>query len=77
MLRCGPDAMHRGVQLALHIYAKIPLIPRSLFLNGVDIEENECTGTLTNGRHKIKATFEDHDYGIFVRYQLSPTPLEH
>jgi serine/threonine protein kinase len=57
-------------QLALEIYARMPLIPRSLFLNGVNIEIGDKSsvghgrGTLTNGRHKIKATFRHCGSGI-------------
>ena len=69
--------MRRALQLALEIYAKIPLIPRSLFLNGVNIEVKKRTGTLVNGRHKTKVAVQDLAYGISVRYQLSTASLEY
>ena len=70
--------MHRAMQLALEIYARIPLIPRSLFLDVVNIEDNEPvgTGTLANGGHRTKVTLEQHAYGIFVCYLLATAPLE-
>jgi hypothetical protein len=60
------------MQLALEIYARMPLIPRCLILNGVTIK-NGNPPTLANGRHEIKATFRTHKgYGIFVCCQLLP-----
>ena len=75
MSRRGPDNMHTAaLQLALEIYAKMPLIPQSLFLNGANIEaHNGSTGTLDNGGHKVKAIFRYHAYGIVVCYRLSST----
>ena len=75
LIRCGPDTMHRASQLALQIYARVPLIPRSLFLNGENVEidndenlEGFHNGILTNGKHKIKIMFWPVDGGIFVCY---------
>ena len=69
--------MYRAMTLALEIYARVPLIPQPLFMNGLDIQidiMNEDfpvgyhNGTLANGNHKIEVMFWSHWYGIFVCY---------
>ena len=66
--------MHRALQLELEIYARVPLIPRSLFMNGLDIQiDGEdfggyYNGTFASGGHKIEATFWYNQVGIFVCY---------
>ena len=63
--------------MELQIYAKFPLVPRALFLNGANVvigdkmdSEGHYTGTLASDEHKTKALFWRSGAGIFVRYLL-------
>jgi hypothetical protein len=63
--------MHKALQLALEIYARVPLIPQSLFMGGLDIQipidDNVYrNGTLASGENKKEAMFLSHATGIFV-----------
>jgi hypothetical protein len=76
LLRGGPNDMHKALQLALEIYARVPLIPQSLFMGELEIQIDDkdldldihYNGTLAGGKHKTKAMFWVHSYGIFVCY---------
>jgi hypothetical protein len=80
MIRCGPDGKKRASQLALEIYAKIPLIPQSLLIRGPNVRieskywSNYYNGTLVNGECKSEATFWSWRWGIFVGYPFSLAP---
>ena len=46
----GPVAMHNARRLGKEIYARIPLFPQSLFLNGADV--SIVDGDQTKGRYQ-------------------------
>jgi hypothetical protein len=77
LIHCSSDAMRRTSQLALGIYARVPLIPQLLFMSGLDTQINSdgvsgyrsVSGTLTSGNHKAKVKFRSYsEYDIFVCY---------
>src|ERR1700760_1218249 len=77
LTRCGPEVTHKALQLALEIYARVPLIPRSLFMSGTDIQidfkdfNGLQTGTLVSVKHEMKVFLWDLSYGISVCYPFS------
>lgn len=72
LVQFSPDAMRKASQLALQIYARLPLIPRTLFLNGANVvigdkdSEGIYNGTLASDKHKIKVLFWPIHQSIFV-----------
>jgi hypothetical protein len=78
--QCGPDAKQRALQLALEIYAMVPLIPRSLFISGLEILIDYArfgeryNGTLASGKHKTEATFWPRGWDLFVGHPFSLVP---
>jgi hypothetical protein len=78
-IRYGPDAMHTALQLALEIYARVPLIPQSLFMNGPDVQIGDkvkdsgvlYNGTLASGKHKTKVMFRSFGSAMFFICQMA------
>ena len=72
LLRCGLDAKQRASELAMEIYARVPLIPQSLLISGLDSQidyENlgrYYNGTLVNGEDSTNATLWPRRWGINV-----------
>ena len=70
--------MNWAAQWVLEIYARIPLVPQSLFVSGhviqIDDERMEGynIGTLASGKREMKVLLWDHSYGIHVCYTFSP-----
>ena len=73
LIQFGTDVTQRALQLALEMYARVPHIPQSLFMKGLDIQVDDKyfgdhyrNGTLTSGKHKTEAMFWYQQDSIFV-----------